>query len=151
MSPRLFSLFIPLLFVTSCEEKREEELIPLGSLIVEGNHSSYLTFLKVSSVLGQDYIEASNQEILKFQPTFPICNFLISTTISGNTYAAIVYQKDGNSAITYIMKDPKYIYQKNSKVFQIEKTILYKETDWKTHEVDPSIYVTIYGSLKVNQ
>ncbi|MBT3479756.1 MAG: hypothetical protein HOA15_02700 [Candidatus Marinimicrobia bacterium] len=151
MSRRLYPLIIIFLFVASCEDKREIEIILTGSILVEGNISSDLTFLKVSSVLGKDYIQASNQEILKFLPDFPICNFFISTTISGNTYAFIVYQEDENSAITYIMKDPQYIYQKSLKVFQIEKTILYKEINWKTHEVDPSNSITIYGSLKVNQ
>jgi len=151
MPKRLYQLIISLLFIASCEDKKEPDFIPTGSIIVEGNHSVELTFLKVSSVLGKDYIEASNREIQKFPPMFPICNFGIATTISGKTYATIIYQEDGSNAFVYIMKDPEYIYQKSSKVFQIDKMVLYKEIDRKTHAVDSSISVTIYGSLAVNQ
>ena len=151
MHQNLFLLIFSLFFIASCEEKRDMEIVLTGSLVVNGHRSSELKFLKVSSVLGNDYIESSNREILKFSPDFPLCNFFLSTNTAGNTYAAIVYQKDGNNVITYSLKNPQYIYQKNSKVFQIKNTTLYKEINWKTHEVDPAISVTISGSLEVNQ
>ncbi len=140
-----------LLFIVSCEEKKDDDIIPLGSLIVAGNHSAELTFLKVSNVLGNDHIEASNRAILKFSEQLPIFNFGIYTPIDGNTFASLAYRGSQGGGASYIMQNPEYIYQKDTKIFQIDKTILYREINRNTHTVDSSTFVSIYGSLEVNQ